>query len=178
MVPLDPCSPVGSEAVFNAHADEPPTLVVGSTGGKRADTGYRRRQGCAVVHPGAAGLAVEQPVVCGPAEACRKGGDPIDLCAGSNDSSADDRRRVRLEVRSIEHPFDADNKLRRELPIIADLTAGDKTGTIVVEAHIEEIIGQCGPLPGGSHIGADIKSGPIIIIITIIAWSWRHIGRC
>src|SRR5260370_24390092 len=143
MVPLEPCGPVRSKAVFNARAKEPPTLVVGSTGGKRADTGYRRRQGCAVGRQGAAGMAVEQPVVCRPAEACRKGGDPIDLCAGSNDSSADDRRRVRLEIRSIEHPFDADNKLRRELPIVADLTAGDKTGTIIVEARIEEIIGQC-----------------------------------
>ncbi len=95
------------------------------------------------MHPGAAGLAIEQPVVCRPAEACRKGGDPIDLCVGSNDSSADERRRVRREIRSIEHPFDADNKLRRELPVIADLTAGDKTGTIVVEARIEEIIGEC-----------------------------------
>src|SRR5258706_8911372 len=105
MVPLEPCGPVGSEAVFNAHAKEPPALAVGSTGGKGAGTGYRRRQGCAVVHPGAAGLAVEQPVVCRPAEACRKGGDPIDLCAGSDASSADDRLRVRLELRSIELPF-------------------------------------------------------------------------
>src|SRR5215475_2815951 len=107
MVPLKPCAPVGSEAVFNTGAEKPPALGVGSSGGERAVTGYRRSQGYGVVHPGAAGLAIEQPVVCRPAEACRKGGDPIDLCAGSNDSSTDHRRRVRLEIRSIEHPFDA-----------------------------------------------------------------------
>src|SRR5262249_36760621 len=137
MVPLEPCAPVGSEAVFNARANDESTLGVGSAGGKRAVAHYRRGHGYGVVHPGAAALAIEQPVVRRPAEACRKGGDPIDLCAGCNDSRADDRRRVRLEIRSIEHPFDADNKLRRELPVIADLTAGDKTGTIVVEGHME-----------------------------------------
>src|SRR6266849_8356101 len=176
MIPLEPCAPVGSKAVFNARTNEKPTLGVGSTGGERADTRHHGGQGCGVVHPGAAGLAIEQPVVCRPAEACCKARDPINFCTGSDDDWGDDRRRVRLDVRSIEHPFDADNKLGRDLPIIADLTASDKSRASVAEAHIEETIGECRPLPRASHIAANIKPVPIIIIVRI--GTRRHIGRC
>src|SRR6266446_2288111 len=170
MVPLEPYGPVGSEAVFNARADHPPTSGVGSA------RGYATRyvgQRCAVAHPAAAGLAIEQPVVCRPAEACRERLDPSDFCTRRDGAREDHRRDIRLDIRSIEHPFDAENEYGRNLPVIADLTASDKSRPGVVEGHVEQFIGYCGPLPRASHIGADIESGPIII-----KRHWRYNGHC
>ncbi len=129
------------------------------------------------MHPATATLDVEQPVVCRIAEACRNRRQPIDFFSaleggGPKVGVCDGyRATVRPDIRSIEHPFDAENELGRELPVVADLTATDKSGTGVAEARTEETIAYGTGLPRASHIAADIESSPIIV------GDWRHIGR-
>src|SRR5215831_12896790 len=163
MVPFNPNGPARSESVFNARANEQPAF--GVAGRKE---GAVRCHRYAVMHPAAASLAIEQPVVYRPTEACRQRSDPIDFCAGCQDR----RIVVRPDVRSIEHPFDADNKLGPKLPVVANLSAADKSGVVVVEGYTEPIIEQCAALPRASQIAADIKPGPVI------ERNRRHNWRC
>jgi len=132
--------PVGSEAVFNAHADEPPALVVEAlaenvpTPGMSPSgcaVGTRRRRPC---HRTASCLP--------PSRSVRKGGDPIDLCAGSNDSGP--TTVVVSDLRSFHRTsFERRQQIAARVASYSRSDAGDKSGTIVAEAHIEEIIGQC-----------------------------------
>src|SRR5215471_1656444 len=121
------------------------------------------------MHPAAASLAVPQPVVYRIAEACPNRRDPIDFCSGREGCGVNGawdwdghRTSVRPDVRSIEHPLDAENPVGRDLPVIADLTAADKPGPGVAEARTREIIGDSTALPRTTHVATDIESGPII----------------
>jgi hypothetical protein len=164
VVPLYPRGPAGSEAILDADTEQQPTSGVGSADGEAVREVDQR---FALVHPADAGLAVEQPAIGRPAEARRKGRDPIDTLIGCEGSAAktDECRGIRTDAGSIEHPFDADNKLGPNLPVVADLTAAHETGTAGVEAHPKEIVGQRAGVPGDAQVSADIQASPVIVVV-------------
>src|SRR5579871_3157181 len=110
VVPFDPRGPAGSEAILDADTEQPPASGIGRADGE-AVREIDQRFG--LMHPAAAGLAVEQPVVDRPAEARRERRDPIDALSGCKGSAVktDEPLGIRIDADSIEHPFDADDKL-------------------------------------------------------------------
>src|SRR5215471_11429858 len=161
MVVLDFHGPVGSEAVFNARASQPSAIRVGI--GKRY-AGRHIGDRSAIIYPTAATLAVEQPIVCRIASAARNGGKPIGMCTALENIAVYGGYRIaRLAERCpIEHRFNAENKLGRDLPVVADLTATNESRMVAGETCTCEIIGQRAAGPRASQIAADIKTSPII----------------
>jgi hypothetical protein len=110
MVVLDPHGPVRSEAVFNAPADQPPTIGVGCVDGKYVADRRHFRHPPAIVDPAAASLATEQRVVCRIAEACRNRRNPIRLCAAWEGSGSEHGVRWHLYGSAANAPDEAITK--------------------------------------------------------------------
>ena len=138
--------PIVPERIFEASAHQPAAGVVAAVGeGGECTAGERhaRREvgdgQVVVAEPAAAGLAVQQPVIDGPAEAGSHCRDPAIVVVDHDGSGRNDNTDVVVVIVAcpVEVPFSADDELA-DLVIAADLSAADESAVVVVVVEIRQ----------------------------------------
>jgi hypothetical protein len=160
--------PIVRERIFEASAHQPAAgAVVAAREAKGTAVERHARRGVGdgevvAADPAAASLAVEQPVINGPAEAGSYRCDPAIVVGDDNVPNARNKDSIVVIVvgRPVEVPFAADDELA-DLIIAADLPAADEYAVVaVVEVRQEDAVRPAVVGPGTANVGADVEPGP------------------
>jgi len=160
--------PIVREGVFEARAEQPAAGIVAAVGEcAEAAAGERHARvevgdcQAVVADPATAGLAVEQPVIDGDAEAGSQCRDPAIVVGDHNGSGrSDDPVAVVVVAGPVEVPLAADDEVV-DLVIDADLSAADECAVVaaVVEVRQQDRVRPGVAGPGTANVAADVESG-------------------
>src|SRR5262245_33508172 len=163
VIVLDLGGPVVRECPFASDPDYEAAGGVVVAARKRCAGGQVRDRKVVDVDPGAASLAIKQPLAVGPAEAGRQRRDPgiVGLHHERSNTRHEHPGAVTILVSGrINVPFDAEHEVAG-LVVVADLTAADEHAVAAAtEVQAKARIGDIAVRPGASDVAADIEAGP------------------
>jgi len=171
IVVLELQRPMRREGPFKASAEQPAAsggvVAIGEAGQGRAAERHAGRKvadaQAVVADPAAAGLAVEQQLIEGIAEAGGQRRDPAIVVGDRNGPNVwNDHPIAGVGAGPVGVPFATDDEVA-DLVIGADLPAGQEGGVVVavVEVGQEDAVRPITLGKGAAKIDADVEAGPI-----------------